>query len=72
MTWIIVEAASIAFLAWGCYAAGLGKGRAEGSAMRRALEREIRGLRLGGALRDPFKPTPDRLTGDRSARKVYK
>jgi len=68
----VIGVASAVILAWGFYLRGVQVGRAEGREMRLTLEREIRGLRLGGAIRDPFYPTLDRLTGNRDARRVYR
>lgn len=68
----VIGVASAVLLAWGCYARGFHAGWGQGRAMIRDLEREIRGLRFGGSGRDPFCPPPDRLTGDRSARRVYR
>jgi hypothetical protein len=68
----VIGVASAVILAAGCYWKGIQVGHAEGREMRQGLEREIRGLRLGGSARDPFKPPPDRLTGNRDARRVYR
>jgi hypothetical protein len=68
----VIGVASAVILAAGCYWKGIQVGHAEGREMRRALEREIRGLRSGGSARDPFHPPPDRLTGNRDARRVYR
>ena len=68
----VIGGVCVVILALGCYWRGVQAGRAEGREMRQGLEREIRGLRLGGSARDPFHPAPDRLTGDRSARRVYR
>ncbi len=66
----VILGVSAVALAFGTYHKGIAKGRAEGEGMRRALEKENHHLRFGGSMRDPFLAT-DRLTGDRSARRIY-
>jgi len=68
----VIGVASAVILAAGCYWKGIQVGHAEGREMRRGLEREIRGLRSGGAARDPFMPPLERLVGNRDARRVYR
>ncbi len=68
----VIGVAFAALLALGCYWRGVQAGREEGRGMRLTLEREIRGLRFGGSGRAPFLPTPDRLTGNRDARRIYR
>lgn len=67
----LILAVSSLLLAVGCYYQGMQKGREEGRGERRLLEAENRRLRFGGSIRDPFL-APDRLTGDRSARRIYR
>jgi len=68
----VIGVVGAVILGVGCYWKGIQAGHAEGREMRLTLEHEIRVLRLGGAIRDPFKPPPDRLTGNRDARRVYR
>lgn len=62
---VIMGVSSLA-LAFGCYCYGIKVGHEEGASMRRTLEHEIRGLRLGGSTVDPF-----RVRSEPGARRVY-
>jgi hypothetical protein len=67
----VILVMSVVALAFVTYCLGIQRGHREGAAMRWALEAENRRLRFGGSVQDPFHPIPDRLTGDRSARRIY-